>query len=314
MLAVAIAGVALGFIVKCENRRQLVSMIEATGGECHYIAEATGDLPKAVLFGIVPVSYVCDIDKVCMYNSSSSLDAILPRLCEFRALRELQLNNVRVSNEHLAFVAEIRSLRSLNVSRNPQLTDGGMVYVARINALVELRLRETGIGDAGVKHLSVLRNLEYLHLAKTYISDAAIAHLSSMRNIKSLYLFDTNVGNEGMQGLVNMQSLRELYLNGTMIDDAGVKTLSQFKQLEVLALNETAVSDDGLEQLLEMKYLRWLNLQNTKIGDAGVKHLLMLKSLKEVDLRETQVSADGLQRLVDSLPACAVEPRPDSIQ
>lgn len=104
------------------------------------------------------------------------------------------------------------------------LTDADLEVLKEIPEIVELDLKNAGIGDAGVAHLSGLSSLERLHLEKTKVTDAGLKHLSGLSNLVYLNLYGTEVSNDGLNALKPLTKLKNLYLWQTKVNEEAAKS------------------------------------------------------------------------------------------
>ena len=191
-------------------------------------------------------------------------------------------NNERFTNEHLAYAAtSLHDVRDLSLF-NSDITDAGLVHVAKLRQLQGLMLSDAKITDAGLKHLAGLRNLENLFLRGSDITGAGLVHLK--RSTK----------------------LRMLYVQKTAVNDDGLAHVAQFKNLRILRLTNTKVTDNGLVHLVSLRDLAILDLSRTDVTDAGLIHLEKLSNLRNLALVETGVTAQGVADLRQKLPDCHI--------
>ena len=108
-----------------------------------------------------------------------------------------------------------------------ELTDEGLLQVARLKNLVTLNLKGTKITDAGLARLAGLTKLRRLHLEKTAIGDAGIAHLVGLVNLEYLNLYGTQVSDAGLPHLKKLKQLRRVFLWQTKVTDEGADALAE---------------------------------------------------------------------------------------
>lgn len=97
------------------------------------------------------------------------------------------------------------------------LTDDDLAVLKEISNIVELDLKNAGIGDAGLAQLSGLSGLERLHLEKTKVTDKGLGHLKGLANLKYLNLYGTGVTDAGLDHLKGFAQLENLYLWQTKV-------------------------------------------------------------------------------------------------
>jgi mono/diheme cytochrome c family protein len=103
------------------------------------------------------------------------------------------------------------------------LTDADLGVLKEIPHIIELDLKNAGIGDAGVAHLASLSTLERLHLEKTKVTDAGLKHLSGLSSLVYLNLYGTEVSNSGLESLKSIPKLKNLYLWQTKVSEEAAK-------------------------------------------------------------------------------------------
>lgn len=103
-------------------------------------------------------------------------------------------------------LGELRTLRSLNLNNNPELTDSTLAEIGKLKELRSLHLDHANVTAEGVKHLSGLPHLEALDLNVTRVGDEALAHLAKLENLTSLALRGTKVTAEGVEQIVAFES------------------------------------------------------------------------------------------------------------
>ncbi len=79
-------------------------------------------------------------------------------------IEHLDLQETKISNEGLAYLASLPRLRYLRLKDNRQLTNDCIPHILRLETLVELQIHETSIDQDGVNQLATLQNLRGLCL------------------------------------------------------------------------------------------------------------------------------------------------------
>jgi len=114
-------------------------------------------------------------------------DAFLPLLARFPGLRVLELSTPRVTDEGLARLPGLRSLRELDLTGSG-LTDASLPGLARHRTIEVLRLGRTAVTDDGLAALASLEGLACLWLGGTAVTDAGLAHLRGLPKLRELAL------------------------------------------------------------------------------------------------------------------------------
>jgi hypothetical protein len=116
----------------------------------------------------------------------------------------------KITDEHVAPVADIRNLTDLDLSKTG-ITDDGLAHIKNLTNLTRLNLNNTAITDSGLNHLAGLTNLVYLNLYGTSVSDKGLEVLKGIPTLQKLYLWQTSVTDEGAAAL--KAELPWLYIN-----------------------------------------------------------------------------------------------------
>lgn len=74
-----------------------------------------------------------------------------------------------------------------------QVTDAGLVHVARLDGLLSLDLRRTAVTAAGLTTLASLSNLQTLNVTSTELGDDAVHALASLSGLRRVHLFDSGL-------------------------------------------------------------------------------------------------------------------------
>ena len=107
----------------------------------------------------------------------------LPRL-EFLNLGR----NENITDEGVVHLVRLKSLRRLSLTRCPKITDQGVAHLVKMSSLKSLRLSACQkITDRGLELLSGMDNLERLDLQGCNgITDRGILHLAEMNSLKNV--------------------------------------------------------------------------------------------------------------------------------
>lgn len=265
--------------------------------------------------------------------ADAPLGTIDPALRAITALplTELRLSRSTVSDDGVRYLAQLSSLRSLDLG-GTKISDAALQHVSKIQTLKYLDLRHTAVTDEGVSQLSSLVSLRWLNLVKTKVTGAKLDTLAPLRHLEDLILGGSPVNDEGVRRLAALTWLRELDLGYTKVTGAALPHLAGMQKLERLDLGaddigaeglrklpalpklvelelyKTGVRDDALEALERLDSLKQLSLNGCPISDAGLLWLRHLPSLKSVDLYDAKsVTAAGVARLKELRPDLEVD-------
>jgi len=99
----------------------------------------------------------------------------------------------------LASLKDVAGLYKVRLGAN--VTDAGLVEVARICGLTSLDIHSVAVTDAGVAHLAPLTALRRLNLTYTKVSDHGLRTFEGWKQLQWLGLSYTRVTRAGMDGL-----------------------------------------------------------------------------------------------------------------
>jgi serine/threonine protein kinase len=249
------------------------------------IVQTAGQLP-ADRFRVVEV----------YLNNTRVDDAGLAYVAQLPSLALLDLVNTEVTDAGLGQLTGLKNLRQLRLA-GTKVTDAGLTDISRIPSLVSVDLTQTRVGDARLATLAAMKNIQALALARTRVTDAGLAHLRGREDLRTLDLRDTPVTDAGLAHLAPLAKLEMLDVDGTRVTDAGLAHLAALQRLEYLGLSGLRITDSGLDHLHALAGLRRLNLAGTAVSDAGLARLERIRSLASVDLKQTQVGDAGLATL-----------------
>ena len=185
----------------------------------------------------------------------------------------VDLHQTKPSPEDFRRLAEISTLRVLDLRRVATLSLRALVQLGKLQKLERLILDELKIGDDELSLLAKMSSLSTLSVVKTRIQGA------------------------GFAALAQLPAFKELVIGYTPLDDRGLRDIAKLSHLEVLKLAPSNVTDVGVAYLGKHRRLRELDASRTRITDAVVPALLEAPALERVTLRATAVTAAGLARL-----------------
>lgn len=210
--------------------------------------------------------------------------------------------SITFRNKDLAIATAFPHLERLALG-DTQVTDAGLVSLAKLLRLKSLTLVGAPISDAGLAHVATLQDLESLSLAGTNVSDAGLAHLKDMAQLTLLNLSGTYITNEGLHHLKSLTNLEDLYLGHTDITDRGLVHLNSLIRLKNLDLSGIEITDTGVGQLKALPNLRGLSVENSEISDTTLASLSQMKDLEWLSLINSRgISDEELMHLRRALP------------
>lgn len=199
-------------------------------------------------------------------------------------LTELICDQIEITDEGLAAISQIRTLRHLVIRQNSKITDRGITKLPKLSRLVSLDLRTTGITDDAIDSIVKCKSIECLDLSKTLVTM------------------------KGVRKLVNMPKLSKLLLNDCKIrnDLTGIEELGP--KLELLAVGGLKLGDRQLARVAKFPKLSSLDFSQNLITDIGLQYVERIPSLKVFFARDCEFLTDkALKQLAIKRPDIAIQ-------
>jgi hypothetical protein len=174
-------------------------------------------------------------------------------------------------------------LVTFNGSRNPRVTDTGLIVVRECRHLQGLFLNES-----------------------PNITDAGLAHFAGCTSLKRIDIYNSKMTDAGLAAFKDCKDLGHLGIDGTGVTDAG---LALFKDcpLGVIAVSRTPITDAGLAHFKGLTGLTYLDVHQTQVTDAGLAPFKEHKTLTRLFIKGTKVTRAKVAELADALPRCRID-------
>ncbi len=195
----------------------------------------------------------------------------------------------------LSKVAALEHVTSLNLGGSRQLTDDGLLQLARMPQLRELELSEYPGGNLTDRGLEVLRSLpELRRFEMTWqrgISDAGVSNLRFCEQLERVDLMGSPTGNGAIEALQGKAHL-SYFSSGRLVTDEGIPVLHNFPLLKHAGRRPPPIDAESTGAGTHL-------LIDGPITDAGLAGLAGLDGLVELDLfwHVTAVTPDGFAHL-----------------
>jgi len=195
----------------------------------------------------------------------------------------LGLEASKISNKGFKQICSIKTLRLLNLSHCPQLTDYSC--------------------------LKLCPELTSLWLLNNELTDKELENFDGLQKLNSTNLSgNPRISGTGFIHFRNLKALRDLRLNSLQFTTDGIKRLSDLKQVELLQLRYSNITDADLDQITTMSNLRSLSLIRTDISDSGIMKLAKLPHLETVFLGTCKdVTPEGIAKLQKRKPRLVID-------
>ena len=146
----------------------------------------------------------------------------------FTGLKELELNNLDISNDVLITISKIHSLTNLTFNNckfnNPNLIQ--MIKVYNLN-IINSPIQDTKF----LKSLMLLKKVSFVGLDNIYIDD-----INNLINLKSLKLSNSKIVD--IKEKLLLPNLEELYIDNTNLYDFDLLNISKRKKLVKLVISD----------------------------------------------------------------------------
>jgi len=197
------------------------------------------------------------------------------------AITELQLFHEQITRTGLGYLAAMENLNSLTL-RNSTLLPEDLSVLGQARSLKVLGIGSTRTNDVVVGNLTTLSNLESLDLSNTAISAAAGASLSRFTNLQVLNLASTPIDDSTIAA-ISALPIKDLNLSQTRISNASLATIRQFRSLESLQVPFCGITGAGF-QGYGGSGLKVLNVGETAFGLEGFINIKGMKSLENLNV------------------------------
>ncbi|MGH9783947.1 MAG: hypothetical protein ACRD88_07145, partial [Terriglobia bacterium] len=194
-------------------------------------------------------------------------------------------------------IAELEHVTSLSLGGSRELTDDGLLHLARMPQLRHLNLSEYPGGkltDRGLQALRSLPNLRTFEMTwQAGISDAGIANLRFCHQLERVDLMGSPTGDGAIEALQGKPGLR-YFSSGRLVTDAGLRLLHNFPMLK--KWHGANITTGDKEAMAHAAHL----LIDGPFSNAGLAGLAGLEGVFELDLfwHVCGITSDGFAHLV----------------
>jgi Leucine-rich repeat (LRR) protein len=271
--------------------------------DAFFLELTLGKLKLEVVDDMPAKTPVTDV-KIRISRGNSAPD-IFRSIARWKTLRAVVFHRdywfAQPGKNELAPLATLPELVTLKIAQQGY-TDEHLAQIGNIKTLRFLDVSGNRISGAGVEKLTTLKDLEYLDLSRTSISDQDLKALAPLSKLKGLNLSQTNVTGTGFAHLSGLENLVFVNLDGARVTEEALTKLASVPGLEILYLEKAKLTDEALAGLTSCSSLRTLDLAGTHITDAGLKHLEQIPTLRSVNLGQGKITEAGKKRLKEAVP------------
>ena len=241
-----------------------------------------------------------------------------------------------MTDEVLRKIAALDQVTSLSLGGSRQLTDDGLLHLARMPQLERLDLSEYPGGRLTDRGLEVLRHLPNLRqLEMTWqrgITDKGVANLRFCDRLEHVNLMGSPTGDGAIEALAGKVHLRR-FQTGRLVTDAGLPLLHAIPRLTTwlsekpfellidgpftnqglvgleglegvgsldLFWHVSGITSDGLTSLIRMPNLMMLGVDGRLSDDTAMRHISEIPRLRKLRAQESVASDGGFEALARS--------------
>jgi hypothetical protein len=241
-----------------------------------------------------------------------------------------------MTDEVLRKIAALDQVTSLSLGGSRQLTDDGLLHLARMPQLERLDLSEYPGGRLTDRGLEVLRHLPNLRqLEMTWqrgITDKGVANLRFCDRLEQVNLMGSPTGDGAIEALAGKVHLRR-FQTGRLVTDAGLPLLHAIPRLTTwlsekpfellidgpftnqglvgleglegvgsldLFWHVSGITSDGLTSLIRMPNLMMLGVDGRLSDDTAMRHISEIPRLRKLRAQESVASDGGFEALARS--------------
>lgn len=251
-----------------------------------------------------------------------------------RRMPALEANGL-MTDDALAQIAGLDFVTSLDLGGSRELTDDGLLHLARMPQLERLTLSEYPGGkltDRGLEVLRQLTNLRSFEMTwQAGITDRGVANLRFCDRLEHVDLMGSPTGDGAIEALQGKSQLRRLS-TGRLLTDAGVAFLQNVPLLKAaegegakllvdgpftnaglaaiaalegvvdldLFWHVNRITTDGFAHLVNMPNLRMLGCDGHLSDDVAMTHLGAMPRLERLRIQESVATEDGFVALARS--------------
>jgi hypothetical protein len=193
-------------------------------------------------------------------------------------------------------VADLDHVTSISLGGSRELTDAGLLHLARMPQLEHLNLSEYPGGKLTDRGLAVLAHLPNLrHFEMTWqrgVTDAGVANLKACERLERVDLMGSPTGDGAIEALQGKPNLRR-FSTGKLVTDAGLPLLLNYPRFRRWDGPVPASGDDAAAK--QATFL----LVDGPFSDDGLATVGQLEGVLDLDLfwHVTHTTADGYRHL-----------------
>lgn len=231
--------------------------------------------------GIDLLRQCSSLQEVEIYNCGLG-DCGFQSLCKIKSIRSILLHQCpNVTDVALEALDEAKNLRELYLNQT-KITNAAMEIIGRQPEIWSLSLENTLIDDAGLELLASLTTLSILMINGCPATGIGLLKIRP-KDAFDVYMKATRATDASVEAFSTRNPpIRRLDLSDTAITDRGATMLARIERLENLRIINTAVTDEALVAFFDHPALQCLEPEGTLITVDGIAALKRVKRRLQV--------------------------------
>ena len=218
-------------------------------------------------------------------------------------LRSMGKTNSQVTDDYLASLKEITTLRHINLA-NCTIDGKGLCHLKGMQQLKEINLTFTGVNDSCFKALSQLPALKVIGLSCTRCTGTGFKHFAPRTEFETINLHDTPLNDEGLTEICNHQITDTFWIAHTKFTDEGAIHVARLTSLKRCGIgsNHPQSTGESVSYLADLP-LQELVLVENQACHTGILHASKIKTLRVFEIYHALDINEETMKLLASMPA-----------
>lgn len=217
---------------------------------------------------------------------------------------ELDLSNNQITHQELDSLADLTSLKQLDISHN-KTGLGGLTLLSTMPNLSSLNLGNTGILNQHLERITENTRLLSLDLSNNSLSHVGVEYLHRLQQLKTLNVSNNQFGPNGAKILRFSKTISNLNIKDNQLGNEGATYL--FNGLFTsLNMGENNIDEQALKSIIPNQTIIHLDLSCNKIGDKGTEYLAQNQCIRILNVNSNAISDDGISTLLSNKVLCRV--------
>ncbi len=239
-----------------------------------------------------------NITSLIIKNSSKQIGTGLKNFSlSANNLEVLILENLNLTDEHLAYFKDGKRIKILNLGSN-KLDGSGLKNFAECAESVEkVYLYKNSITDDYLDCFNDAKTIKILNLNSNKLNGLGLKNFAGCaKNLEELGVGENSITDEHLAYFENVQKIKVLALYKNKLNGSGLKNFTGCAEgLEELGLGENSITDEHLAYFNNAGKVKKLGLYKNRFNGSGLKNFAgCSKSIEELYLWENSITDEHL--------------------